>query len=68
MDSKVLYLILKVSALLLSIVLFMWLLPMGSTVSDKWFSTWLQGTIACGASVIFFTCWIADSIIRWNRH
>ena len=67
MSNKKLFLFLKILGLALSIFVSAWLLPMCDTVSDKWFSAWLQGTIASIFAIIFFVCWIAVTIIDWKE-
>lgn len=63
---KTISLILKLLGLILSGLSFMFLMAT-DTISDKWFSEWLQGTIASAAFTIFFAAWLGETIINWNK-
>lgn len=63
---KTISLILKLLGLILSGLSFMFLMAM-DTISDKWFSEWLQGTIVSAAFTIFFAAWLGETIINWNK-
>lgn len=37
------------------------------TISDDNFNIWLGSTILAFGCAVFFVCWIAESIINWNK-
>lgn len=59
------HIIFKLLGSFVSFCVLFWLLRMTDTVPDKWFTTWLQGTIAAIAFAIFFTAWTAESIYKY---
>ena len=60
-------LIVKINLFIISILIQHKLLDIVNTVSDKWVSTWLIGTVLCALFIIFFAAWIAETIINWNK-
>ena len=60
-------LLLKVVGLVVSITIDLWALPLCDSVPDKWFTTWLWGTICAIFFTIFFIVWIAETIINWKN-
>jgi hypothetical protein len=60
-------LITKVNLFIIFILIQSWLLDMCETVPDRWFLTWLAGTVFCAAFIIILAVWIADTIHYWNK-
>lgn len=60
-------LIAKVNLLIICIIVQSKLLNMIDTVPDWWFSAWITSMVFCVLFIIFFTIWIAETIINWNR-
>lgn len=65
--DKTTKLLLKFVGLVVSVIVALWLLPLGDSVSDKWFTVWLWSTICAIFSTIFFTAWIAEILINWKN-
>lgn len=61
-------LLLKFVGLVVSVTIDLWLLPLSGSVSDKWFTTWLWGTICTLLFTIFFIAWIAETLINWKNN
>jgi hypothetical protein len=64
--DKTTKLLLKFVGLVVSVTIYLWLLPLLDSVSDKWFGAWLWTTIFSFISAVFFIAWIAESIAHWN--
>lgn len=60
-------LLLKFVGLVASVTIDLWSLPLCDSVPDKWFTTWLWGTICALLFTIFFIGWIAETIINWKN-
>lgn len=60
-------LLLKFVGLVASVTITLWLFPLYDSVSDKWFTIWLQGTICALLFTIFFIAWIAETLINWKN-
>lgn len=60
-------LITKVNLLIICIIAQSKLLNMTDTIPDEWFSIWLTGMVFSVLFIIFFTAWIAETTINWNR-
>lgn len=65
--NKTSKLLLKFVGLVVSATIDLWLIPLGDSISDKYFTIWLLDTICALLFTIFFIGWIAESIINWNK-
>lgn len=66
--DKTTKLLLKFVGLVVSATITLWLFPLCDSVPDKWFTTWLWGTIYAIFSTIFFIAWIAETLINWKNN
>lgn len=65
--DKTTKLLLKFVGLVVSVTIDLWSLPLCDGVSDKWFTTWLWGTICALLFTIFFIAWIVETLINWRN-
>ena len=61
-------LLLKFVGLVVSYIAFSWLIPQCDTITDEWFNAWLWTTIFSFILAVFFTAWIAETLINWKNN
>lgn len=59
--------LLKIVGFIVSFTTFSWLLPQIETISNNSFNIWLGSTILAFGFAVFFVCWIAETIVNWNK-
>jgi len=65
--NKTSKMLLKIVGFIASFTTFSVLIPQIETISDDKFNIWLGSTILAFGFAVFFVCWIAESIINWNK-
>lgn len=65
--DKTIKMLLKFVGFIISFTAFAALLPQIETISNDNFNIWLGSTILAFGFAVFFVCWIAESIINWNK-
>lgn len=65
--DKTTKMLLKFVGLIVSFIVFSWLLPQCDNVPDVWFSAWLWATLSSFALAVLFAAWIGETLANWNK-